>query len=471
VKAIYLLLFCFTLSPAIRAQTINGFYSTPVEKFAKAKTVKLAAGGKQPDITIYPDQPLQRIDGFGACFNELGWEALLSLPEDKRNKIIEDLFSEEGMNFSWGRMPLGSNDYSLSYYSYNDVPEDFEMKNFNIDRDRYILVPYIKAAKKVRLGLKIWASPWSPPAWMKVNNHYAMGAYNGVKTIDKGRHIAKNATAFKMENRYLEGYALYCSKFVQAYKNEGIDISLVMVQNEPVYQPQWQSCTWRPEDLAFFIGNYLGPRFRKDSISTTIWLGTVNSGDPGFTRTILNNKEAAPYVKGLGVQWDFKYAIEAIHKEYPDLTVMQTESVCGNGENNWQSAEYTWSLIQRYLINGANSYMYWNMVLDSSGMSTWGWKQNMMISINKRTAAVTYNPEYYLMKHISHFVQPGARLLKTPGVNDLLAFLNPDRQVIIILMNRGEQGKEITIAFGGKNATLETKAKSMNTFVINTAEK
>lgn len=91
---------------------------------------------------------LQKIDGFGACFNELGWEALLSLPEAVRTKILTELFTKEGVNFSFCRMPVASNDYSLSYYSYNDVPEDFEMKNFNIDRDRYILIPYIKAAKR-----------------------------------------------------------------------------------------------------------------------------------------------------------------------------------------------------------------------------------------------------------------------------------------------------------------------------------
>lgn len=134
-----------------------------------------------PDIVIYQDIKLQTIEGFGACFNELGWEALLSLPEKERNNVITDLSSKEGINFNLCRMPLGSNDYSLSYYSYKDVPEDFEMKNFNIDRDRYILIPYIKKALSVNPNLKIWASPWSPPAWMKVNNHYAMGANTNVK--------------------------------------------------------------------------------------------------------------------------------------------------------------------------------------------------------------------------------------------------------------------------------------------------
>ncbi len=266
------------------------------------------------------------------------------------------------------------------------------MINFNINRDRYILIPYIKEALKVRPDLKIWASPWVPPLWMKVNNHYAMGP-GGNKSMTEAQAIRNNATAFRMENRYLQAYALYFSKFVEAYENEGIDITLVQVQNEPVYQPFWQSCTWRPEDLAFFIGHFLGPQFEKDKTKADIWLGTVNFGDPNYTRTILKDAEASKYIKGIGVQWDFKYAIPTIHDEFPDMKIMQTESECGSGERNWGSAEYTWSLINQYLSNGTSSYMYWNMVLDPSGESTWGWRQNAMITIdkNKKQVIITLN--------------------------------------------------------------------------------
>jgi len=465
-KLTTLLLCIFAVCGKLSAQKINWIYTTQTQSWATKSGASLS---NQPieksDITIYPDQKLQQMEGFGACFNELGWEALLTLPETDRVKILNNLFSKEGANFGFCRMPVASNDYSLSYYSYNDVPDDFEMKNFNIDRDRYILIPYIKAAKKIRPDLKLWASPWAPPVWMKVNNHYAMGAYNTEKTIDAGRFIRNNATAFKMENRYLAAYGLYLSKFVQAYKKEGIDIASVMVQNEPIYQPQWQSCTWRPDDMAFFIGKFLGPQFQKDSINAKIWLGTVNSGDPNYTRTILNDKDAAKYIKGVGMQWDAKKAIQAIHKEYP-LPIMQTESECGNGENNWKSAEYTWSLINHYINNGASSYMYWNMVLDETGKSTWAWVQNMLISINKKTAEVKYNPEFYLMKHLSHFVQPGAYLLKTSGGKDHLAFTNPNGETVVLLVNEDVADKKLTIGFGNKNTSLMVKGKSINTLVF-----
>ncbi len=449
------------------AQKITWTYSTQSTQWVNKAGVSLSSKyTEKADIVLYPGERMQRIDGFGACFNELGWEALLSLPGLERNKVLNNLFSKEGANFTLCRMPLASNDYSLSYYSYNDVPEDFEMKNFNIDRDRYILIPYIKAAKKIKPDLKIWASPWAPPSWMKVNNHYAMGVNSKVKTMDPGKFIANNATAFKMENRYLNAYGLYFSKFVNAYKKEGIDIFAVMVQNEPVYQPHWQSCTWRPDDLAFFIGKFLGPQFQKDSIKTEIWLGTVNSGDPNFSRTILNEKDAAKFIKGIGMQWDAKKAVATIHDEYPSYPIMQTESERGNGENNWKSAEYTWSLMNQYIGNGAGSYMHWNMVLDETGKSTWGWVQNMLISINKKTGEIKYNPEYYLMKHLSHFVLPGAYRLKTSGGKDHLAFVNPNGDLVVMIVNQESNDRETSIGLGDKGAKFMLKAKSINTLVL-----
>ncbi len=471
-KKQYLTFILFSVNCLAQGQKINWVCSTESSQWVNQPGTSLSSkvAGKA-DIEIFPEDKLQQMQGFGGCFNEAAWEALLSLPDNGRNKILNDLFSRKGLNFSFCRMPLGSNDYSLSYYSYDDVPDDFEMKNFNIDRDRYILVPYIRAAQKIRPDLKIWASPWAPPVWMKVNNHYAMGTYNGEKNLSAERAIGNNATAFKMENRYLKAYALYFSRFVKAYKKEGIDISLVMPQNEPIYQPHWQSCTWRPDDLAFFIGKFLGPQFQSDSLHTQIWLGTVNSADPDFTRTILNNKEAAKYIKGIGMQWDAKRAIGAIHKEYPSYSLMQTESECGNGENNWKSAEYTWSLVNQYISNGANSYMYWNMVLDESGKSTWGWVQNMLISVNRQTGEVKYNPEYYLMKHLSHFVQPGAQLLKTSGGKDHLAFLNPGGQLVLLLVNEGSADREVRLQIGDRSLKLSLKANSINTLSWQEEEK
>lgn len=465
---LYLVLL-ISLSFEVSAQRIQWVTSTEQSKWIQQKELvfQVAKADQQTEITIYPTDKLQQIDGFGGCFNEIGWEALLSVSPAEREKIMKELFSPAGANFNICRMPVAANDYSLSYYSYNDVPEDFTMGNFNIDRDRYILIPYIKEALKIRPDLKLWASPWSPPAWMKVNNHYALhgGKINGQSNgLTQDKEILSNSTAFRMETSYLKAYALYLSKFVQAFRNEGINLSALCVQNEIVYSPHWSSCTWRSEDLACFISKSLGPQFKKDSLSTEIWLGTVNGADPNYIRTVLNDKEAAKYISGVGVQWDAKHAIAVINKEYPQYRYMQTESECGNGEKNWKSAEYTWSLINHYLSSGVNSYMYWNMVLDPSGKSTWDWIQNMLISVNKSTKEVIYYPEYYIMKHLSHFVLSGAYRLKTSGGKNHLAFVNPDGTTVLIVVNTVDSDKEFNIAVGDKTFKVAVKSKSFNTF-------
>ncbi|WP_183574661.1 glycoside hydrolase family 30 protein [Mucilaginibacter sp. X5P1] len=461
----------FLIFPAtLYAQTVTWVTSTENKPWVQVKAKSSVKGIAEPGgIKLFPDEKLQEIDGFGGCFNEIGWEALLAISPEARRKILQDLFSVQGANFSICRVPIGASDYALSWYSYDDVPDDFSMRNFNIDRDRYILIPYIKAAQLIRPDLKFWGSPWSPPIWMKVNNHYALtsGGSNGNPQGDNrmasGDNIENNATAFRMEKGYLEAYALYFSKYVKAYQKESIALSAIDVQNEIAYAPQWPSCTWHPEDLAWFIKKYLGPQFKKDSLKTQIWLGTINYGNPDYVRKILNDTAAARYIAGVGFQWAGKSAIKAISKEYPGFRLMQTESECGNGENNWKAAEHTWGLMTTYLNSGANSYMYWNMVLDQSGKSSWGWAQNSLVSVNNETKEVHYTPEYYLMKHLSHFVLPGAHMIRSSDGNDHLSFINPDGSIVLLLANLGTSEENVTVEVNQKTFMLSLKAKSFNT--------
>ena len=469
----FLLLFTI-LNFSAKAQEISVITSTEESKWVEDSDFIVGSKkwNSKTTIQVFPDRQFQEIDGFGGCFNELGWEALLALPEKEREKVMQDLFSPKGANFNICRMPIGASDYALSYYSFDDVPEDFTMRDFNIDRDRYIMIPYIKEALKVKKDLKIWGSPWSPPAWMKVNNHYTLKAGNiqgkflGGNEMDPRKNILNSATAFRMEEGYLAAYALYFSKYVQAYQNEGINIASVQVQNEIAYSPQWPSCTWRAEDIAYFIKEHLGPRFEADSLETELWLGTINSGRPEYVKTVLDNADAAKYIKGIGFQWGGKNAIGAISKEYPSYRYMQTESECGNGEKNWSSAEHTWDLLYHYLVRGANSYMYWNMILDSSGKSSWGWPQNSLISINKDTKEVEYTPEFFLMKHLSHFVLLGAKRVDVSNPDNVLAFENTDGTIVIILANKSTEDRVEVLAVKDKIINLSLKPKSFNTITL-----
>ncbi|WP_372772943.1 hypothetical protein [Mangrovibacterium sp.] len=457
---------------SIYAQRVAVVYTTPTERWVETtKAAKVETSADDADITVFVDQKLHEIDGVGGAFNELGWTAIQALPAEKQQEVFNSLFSAGGCNFSMCRIPVGASDYALSYYSSNDVPEDFEMRDFNIDRDKFILIPYIKGALKVRPNLLVWASPWSPPAWMKVNEHYAMrsgdfeNASEGNKMVPDAQ-ILNNATAFKMQERYLKAYALYFSKFVQAYANEGVPLFAIQPQNEIAYQPNWPSCTWRPEDMAYFIGEFLGPQFEKDSLDAQIWLGTVNSGDPQYVRTILQHKSAGKYLTGVGFQWGGAKSIPTIHKEFKDTKLMQTENKCGEHENDWTSVQRSWKDIVHYISNGAGSYMYWNMVLDETGKSAWGWPQNSMVVINRDKKEITYTDEFYLFKHLSHFVQPGARLLHSSEGENHLAFELADGRVMLLLNNPAETGKTVNVLVGATPVSVELKPSSISSVII-----
>lgn len=462
IKALFIGLFFVA---ALHAQRVEWVSTTDSNRWQLSNKVKLesAAPGTKFDIII-SEEKAQVIDGFGGCFSELGWDALMELSEAERNKVIYNLFNPQEANFNYNRMPMGASDFGMNFYSFNDVADDFEMDNFSIARDRHILLRFIKAAQKENPGMHIFASPWSPPAWMKTNNHYASTASTkGFNGLPAERSNTKDATGFKMLNAYLKAYALYFSKFIRAYEKEGVTISAVYPQNEPCSNQVFPSCKWRSEDLAFFIGDYLGPRFDADSIKTAIYFGTVNTSVADYVRTALNNEKAAKYIKGVGFQWSGKKAIPVISKEYPHLKYVQTESECGNGANIWSQAEYTWSLMHQYLTSGAGVYAYWNLVLDQTGVSPWGWRQNSLITIDKETKEVKYNPEYYIMKHVSKYVLPGAYRLVTNESADHLAFLNPDGQVVVVVVNEDKADKEVTIGYKDKMLRLPVKAKSFNT--------
>ena len=436
------------------------------------KTYNKQANTSKAAINIDVDitKQEQEISGFGGCFNELGWEALNLVSAEEKQQILNDLFSQEvGCKFSIFRMPIGANDYAVDWYSHNEIPDDFEMVNFSIDRDKQRLIPYIKEAQKINPDLSVWASPWCPPSWMKHSKHYA--CQSNPKFNDLPIEFSSTeelVSRFIMEPAYLESYALYFSKFVQAYEAEGIDISAVHVQNEYNSAQNFPSCVWKPQDLGIFIADYLGPKFKSENIDSEIWLGTVERPQLERVEDVLEYKNTIDYVKGIGFQWAGKGAIEAVHAAYPEMELMQTETECGDGSNDWKAAEYTFNLMKHYFENGANSYMYWNMVLDETGKSQWGWKQNSMISIDRATQAITYNPEFYLMKHLSAFVKPGSvKLAATGDTDNAIVFYNEaENEVVIIAYNNTEENSELKLNVNNQEINALLDAKSFNSIAI-----
>lgn len=462
---------------------VDWISTSQTEQWKEQKGLTTVAASGKVDVEVLADKPLQTIDGFGTCFNELGWTSLNILSAKDRESILRELFAPgTGANFTICRMPVGANDFSRSWYSYDETDGDFAMKNFSIGHDMETLIPFIKSAQKYNPSLKLWASPWSPPTWMKYNKHYALKSFpktipaninldeygidfrgrdNGLKPEQEGK---EGTNMFIQEDKYFKAYALYFVKFIKSYAEQNIHIGMVMPQNEFNSAQVFPSCTWTAEGLARFV-NYLGPQMQK--LNVTVFFGTMERPNEKLVDTILSDAQSRDYIKGAGFQWAGKEAIAGIHKRYPELTLYQTEQECGNGKNDWKYCVYTWSLMKHYLSNGANAYMYWNTSLKQGGISTWGWKQNSLVSVDTVKRTYQYNYEYYLMKHLSHYVLPGAKRLQTIGeFSNLQAFVNKDKSVVVVVQNDSDHEKVVRIKVGNKMVSPSLKADSFNTLII-----
>jgi glucosylceramidase len=454
--------------------------TTPLEQW-KLQSVIESISSNTPDVIIETDKQQQAIDGFGSCFNELGWTSLKLLSDKDRESIMQELFAPgDGANFTICRMPVGANDFSRHWYSYDEKDGDFEMKNFSIKNDQETLIPFIKNALKYNPSLNIWASPWSPPSWMKYNHHYAAKSMLGnssIKSDDWGidmrginnglspdREGKEGTNMFIQDEKYFDAYTLYFTKFIEAYRDQKINIGMVMPQNEFNSAQTFPSCTWTAAGLAKFI-SHLGPAMQK--LGVNLFFGTMERANTKLVDTVLADPGSGKFVKGIGFQWAGKDAIPVIHKQHPNITLYQSEQECGNGKNDWTYCVYTWGLMKHYLTNGANAYMYWNTSLKQGGISTWGWKQNSLVSVDTVNKTYKFNYEYYLMKHFSHFVMPHARLLQTSGVfNNLLAFKNPDGSVVVVIQNEISADKKVNIKIGNKTISPLLKGDSFNTILI-----
>jgi len=409
----------------------------------------------------------QVIEGFGGCFNERGWTSLQALSEADRESVMHELFHPtDGACFTYCRMPIGANDYATEAYSYDETDGDFELKHFSIDHDRNTLVPFIKAAQRQQPCLRLWASPWSPPSWMKRNHFYAEAkAYPGMKQNDiRPDQIGhEGEDMFIQEPRYFEAYAKYFARFVEAYRAEGIRVGMVMPQNEFNSAQNFPSCTWTPEGLARFL-RYLGPEMQK--LGVDVFFGTLERGNPQMLQTVMADKEAARFVKGVGTQWAGKNALPAIHRQFPGLMVYQSEQECGDGSNRWSYTSYCWQLMKHYFRSGARAYMYWNISTDNGGMSTWGWAQNSLVSVDREAKTFRYNHDYYLLKHLTHFVRVGAKRVETSGTcDDALGFQNPDGSIVLLLRNEFAQAQMVEVRLPDRAVWVELPADSVGTVV------
>ena len=270
---------------------------------------------------------------------------------------------------------------------------------------------------------------------------------------------------FILKPEYLKAYALYFSKFIKAYRKAGIDIFGVMPQNEFNSAQIFPSCCWTAQGLASFVGSYLGPEMKK--LGVDVMFGTMERANYLLVDTILQDSDAKKYVKAVGFQWAGKDAVKDVRKHYPEMKLMQTEQECGDGQNNWNGMLHSWDLLKHYMDNGISIYNYWNISLEEGGISRWGWRQNSLVVVNPESRTFRFTYEYYLMKHISHFVLPGAVYRPVEGsAKEILAFENPDGSTVLLYMEKEGKDKTVTVKLKGTSFRFFTKANCLNTIKV-----
>jgi glucosylceramidase len=424
------------------------------------------------DVTVNDSVVGQKWQGFGAAFNEQGWAVLTSI--ELQQRAMNLLFSvSDGAAFTWGRIPIGANDYALSRYTEDDTgedvapdsgetnrpPADTTLSMFSLARDDEKLVPYVKAAQAVKPDLRFWASPWTPPVWMKTS----LRKTDGWTDVKKPSYF--DGGSMRSDVSILSAYARYFAKFVQGYRERGIEIELVAPQEEPSFELSYPSCLWDQATYVKFVGQFLGPEMK--GIGVDVMLGALSDADKDFTiaTAVLADNTAKNFSTVVGAQWGLLSWDIRITKLGTTLPIWATEHQGGNYP--WNPSEFppyqsiapndhaygveSWTRIRDAILKAkVSSYNAWNLVLDKYGWSidtTREWAQNALLVADSGTLTAT--PAYYVFRHLSQYVAPGAVVLGTTG-GDALAFKNPDGTLVAVLFNRGPANDHYVVAIGGK---------------------
>jgi len=405
--------------------------------WTKGQVTKVTSG--TADLNVDKNTTYQKWDGFGGCFNEMGWDALSVVSASDITNAMKLLFdANDGANFTYGRLPLGASDYSMSWYTLADTAGDYTMDKFSIARDREKLIPFIKAALQAKPDIHLWASPWVVPSWM----------------MDSSSNMKSDAQT-------LGAHALYMAKFVEEYAKEGVKIEAIHPQNEPGYA----RVHWTQALLINFMKTYLGPTFAQRNLTAEIWCGTMSKDpdDTNIAKATALDAAAMKYVKGFGVQWNLQAAVTTLQKA--NVPVMQTEHRCGNynfdspywdksryssskAQNDHLYGEESWQLIRDWIVSGVNSYSAWNMVLDTVGKSLDGWPQNALLVVDRTAKKLIVTPVYYVFRHFSQYIAVGATRIGTSGNNDAFAFKNPDGTIIVQVYNKDAASKKMITGVG-----------------------
>ncbi|MHC5096700.1 MAG: glycoside hydrolase family 30 protein [Planctomycetota bacterium] len=409
-------------------------------------------------ITIDESKTYQSITGFGGSFTEATAYTLSKLTPDKRAEVIKAYFDpKDGLGYTLCRTHINSADFSLGNYAYSEVDGDFELKHFDISRDKKWLIPMIKDAMAVEGSeFKLFSSPWSPPAWMKTNGQMNYGG--------------------QLKEECRDVWARYYARYIKEYAKEGITIWGLTVQNEPAATQTWDSCIYSAEEEGAFVRDHLGPTLEEEGLADVKIIVWDHNKDLIYERAepILSDPEAAKYVWGVGFHWysgDEFENLAKVHDAFPTTNLLFTEG-CQEGGVRLGA----WDLGERYahdiigdLNNWTVGWVDWNMVLDERGGPNH--VDNLCdapVIADTTRNDVYYQNSFYYLGHFSKYIRPGAVRVGSSATNEALevtAFKNPDNSIAVVVMNRTDEAINFNLKANGKTAVSSSPAHSIMTMV------
>ncbi len=425
--------------------------------------------GKQPletEISIFvnPNTRYQSLFGIGGAITDASAETFAKLPKAKQEEFLKAYYDKDkGIGYSLARTTIHSSDFSSGSYTY--IKEgDKSLKSFNIKHDRKYRIPLIKKAIETAGGsLTLYASPWSPPAFMKDTKNMLQGG--------------------KLLPEYNEAWATYYTKFVKAYEKEGLPIWGITVQNEPMAKQTWESSIYTAEEERDFLKNYLGPIMAKEGLGDKKIVVWDHNRDLMTYRanTIFSDPEASKYAWGIGFHWYETWTggepmhdnVREVHEAYPNKNILLTEAAI---EKFTQERYQYWPNGEKYgksIINdfngGAVGWTDWNILLDEhGGPNHVGNFCFAAIHADTPSGSLIYTPTYYYIGHFSKFIRPDAqRISSTSSRSPLLttSFINTDNKIATVVMNQGDKEINYNFYVGLDQTTVTIPAHGIQTLV------
>ncbi|MCM1107121.1 MAG: glucosylceramidase [Blautia sp.] len=423
-----------------------------------------AALAEQEDVmhvlNLYPQVKYQTIEGFGGAFTEASAHNYMGMGEEKRKELVEAYFGESGLRYNIGRVHMNSCDFGLGNYTY--IKEgDETLESFDISRDEAEILPLVRAAVEAQKQEKMvfFVSPWSPPAFMKTNGEMNHGG--------------------QLKKEYYPLWAQYFVKFIRAYREKGVNITALTVQNEPAAVQTWDSCIYSASEEAEFVADHLGPALEAAGLSDVeifVWDHNKEILFDRFSGS-MENPKAAGYIKGAAVHWytgDHFEAIEMVKKCYPGAKVIFSEgcveySRFADTRETYKAEMYAHDMLGN-LVAGITSWLDWNLFLDEKGGPNHvGNFCAAPIMCNPAENTFEKRLTYYYIGQFSRYVQKGAvRIGSTRYTTDLelVAFENPDKSRVAVVLNRTDAPKEIELCEGESRVHETIPGHCIVTYVI-----